>query len=366
MAMELSFNPALSQLPVYQPGRPIEEVARELGLPAESLIKLASNENPLGPSPLALDAMRAAIAKSHLYPDGNAFLLKQKLSAHLDCAPESLIFGNGSNEIIELVAHALIQSDDEVVVSQHCFAVYPIVTHLFSGRLVTVPSRGFGHDPDAMSRAITAKTKIVFIANPNNPTGTLVPAADILRLIERVPRNILLVMDEAYIEFLDEPFDLLPAVRSGAHPNLILMRTFSKIYGLAGLRVGYGIGHPELIAMLEKARQPFNLNSIAQAAATAALDDAPHLERTRDNNRTGLAALESAFASLQIEFLPSHANFVMLKVGDGARVFQEMQRRGVITRLMSAYHLPQWLRITVGTPAQNSRCIEALRAALGK
>lgn len=364
--MELPINPALAQLPVYQPGRPLEDVAREFGLPVESLIKLASNENPLGPSPMAMDAMRAAIAKSHLYPDGNAFLLKHKLSTHLDCPPECLIFGNGSNEIIELVAHALIQPTDKVVVSEQCFAVYPIVTHLFGGSLVTVPAREFGHDPDAMLKAITAKTKIVFIANPNNPTGTLVAASEILRLIEHVPRNVLLVMDEAYIEFLDDPLDLLPIVRSGSHPNLILMRTFSKIYGLAGLRVGYGIGHPDFIALLEKARQPFNLNSIAQAAATAALDDAPHLECTRENNRIGLAFLQSEFASLQLEYIPSHANFVMVKIGDGVRVFQEMQRRGVITRPMTAYHLPQWLRITVGTAAENNRCIAALRSALGK
>ncbi|MSR67155.1 MAG: histidinol-phosphate transaminase [Pedosphaera sp.] len=366
MAMELPINPALDQLPVYQPGRPLEDVAREFGLPVESLIKLASNENPLGPSPLALEAMRAAIGKTHLYPDGNAFKLKQRLSGHLDCPAECLIFGNGSNEIIELIAHALVQPGDEVVVSEHCFAVYPIVTHLFGGKLVVVPSREFGHDPEAMVRAVTAKTKVVFIANPNNPTGTLAPTAELLRLLERLPKNVLLVMDEAYIEFLDAPLDLLPVIRSGSHPNLILMRTFSKVYGLAGLRVGYGIGNPEFVARLEKARQPFNLNSIAQAAATAALEDVAHLQLTRDNNKTGLAALQAEFAALQLEFIPSHANFVMVKVGDGARVFQEMQRRGVITRPMAAYNLPQWLRITVGTPAENNRCIGALRTALGR
>src|SRR6266498_716319 len=235
-------NAALKDLPTYQPGRPIEEVARELGLPAASIIKLASNENPLGPSPVALAAMQKVLANLNLYPDGNAFYLKQKLAEKLGVTPGNLVLGNGSNEIIEFVGHALMSPGQEVVVSQYCFAVYPIVTRLFGASLVTVPAQGYAHDLPAMLRAITPRTRVVFVGNPNNPTGTLARAADIMRLIDQVPANVLLVMDEAYIEFLPEPCDLLPIIRLGQQPNLLLMRTFSKIYGLAGLRLGSGIG----------------------------------------------------------------------------------------------------------------------------
>src|SRR6266498_4145702 len=238
----LPLNPALASLPVYQPGRPIEEVARELGLAAGEVIKLASNENPLGPSPAALAAMEKSLQTLHLYPDGNAFYLKRRLADKLGVAPANLILGNGSNEIIEFVGHALMAPGQEVVVSQYCFAVYPIVTRLFGASLVTVPAQGYAHDLPAMLRAITPRTRVVFVGNPNNPTGTLARAADIMRLIDQVPANVLLVMDEAYLEFLPEPCDLLPIIRLGQQPNLLLMRTFSKIYGLAGLRLGSGIG----------------------------------------------------------------------------------------------------------------------------
>ena len=238
----LPLNPSLATLPVYQPGRPIQEVARELGLDAADIIKLASNENPLGPSPAAVAAMERAIQSLHLYPDGNAFYLKQKLAAKLNVTTTNLILGNGSNEIIEFIGHALMEPGAEVVVSEYCFAVYPIVTSLFGAKLITVPAKDHGHDIPAMLRAITPKTRVIFVANPNNPTGTLIPTADIERLIRDVPSNVLIAMDEAYIEFLDEPFDLLPMIRGGQVSNLLLMRTFSKIYGLAGLRLGYGIG----------------------------------------------------------------------------------------------------------------------------
>src|SRR5438105_1452645 len=324
MALPLSLNPALQNLPVYQPGRPVEEVARELGLPAENIIKLASNENPLGPSPAALGAMQKALLHINLYPDGNAFYLKQKLAAKLGVQTTNLLLGNGSNEIIEFVGHALLEPGVEVVVSQYGFAVYPLVTKLFRANLITVPARDYGHDLPAMLTAITPETRVIFVANPNNPTGTLAPAAELLRLVNEVPGHVLLVMDEAYLEFLDEPIDLLPLLRRGDRPNLLLMRTFSKIFGLAGLRIGYGIGHPGLIASLEKVRQPFNINSIAQAGALAALDDQGHLARTRANNALGLGYLQDSFRSLGLEFIPSHANFVLVRVGDGQRVFEEM------------------------------------------
>jgi histidinol-phosphate aminotransferase len=362
----LPFNPALANLPVYQPGRPMEEVARELGLPVAEIIKLASNENPLGPSPSALAAIERALQSLHIYPDGNAYYLKQRLAEKLGVPPANLLVGNGSNEIIELAGHALIDPGGEVVVSQFCFAVYPIVTHLFGGRLVIVPARDYGHDLPAMARAITPRTRIVFVANPNNPTGTLASAQEVKRLVSQIPPQVLLAMDEAYLEFVDQPCDLLPLIREGQVKNLLLMRTFSKIYGLAGLRVGYGIGHPELISALEKARQPFNLNAMAQIGALAALDDDEHLQRTRRNNREGLRFFEDAFRQWPLKFVPSAANFVMVEVGDGQRVFGELQKLGVIVRPMAGYQLPSWIRITVGTPAENARCLAALQKVLGR
>ena len=366
--MKLPVSPFLKNLPVYQPGRPIEEVARELGLAADSIIKVASNENPFGPSPLAVAAMQKALAGVNLYPDGNAFYLKQKLAAKLGVEPANLVLGNGSNEIIEFVAHALLGSCGapaaDVVVSQFCFAVYPIVTKLFGANLITVPAKNYGHDLPAMLRAITPRTRIVFVANPNNPTGTLAPREELIKFVNDVPDDVLLVMDEAYVEFLDDSPDLVSLIRLGARKNLILMRTFSKIYGLAGLRIGYGIGNPEFIAALEKIRQPFNINLLAQTAALAALDDVEHVRKTRQNNFAGLKLFERAFRDLKLEFVPSHANFILVRVGPGQRVFEAMQKQGVIVRPMGGYQLPEWIRISIGTPQENERCFNALKTAL--
>ncbi len=364
MSILASLNPSLKTLPVYQPGRPIEEVARELGLPAADIIKLASNENPLGPSPLALAAMRNALTQIHLYPDGNAFHLKQKLAAKLGVEPGNLILGTGSNEIIEFIGHALMKPGVDVIVSEYCFAVYPIVTYLFGANPISVPARNYGHDLPGMQAAITSDTRVIFVANPNNPTGTLARSEDVLRLIHELSDDVLLVMDEAYIDFLEEPLDLISMIRDGKKPNLILMRTFSKIYGLAGLRIGYGIGHPELIAALERIRQPFNLNSLAQAGAMAALDDTEHLRATRLNNQAGLKFFENAFREMNLEFVPSAANFILVRVGDGQRVFNELQKAGVIARPMGGYKLPEWIRISIGTKEQNARCLTELQKAL--
>lgn len=359
-----SLNPALAALPSYQPGRPIDEVARELQLPVDQIIKLASNENPLGPSPLAIAAMERALRQLHLYPDGNAFHLKKRLAEKLRVTPEHLILGNGSNEIIEFVGHAFMRPGTEIVVSEYCFAIYPIIAKLFGATLVTVPARGLGHDLPSMLRAITPRTTVIFVANPNNPTGTLAPASEINRLVQELPPNVLLVMDEAYLEFLADPPDLLPLIRSGEKPNLLLMRTFSKIYGLAGLRLGYGIAHPRLITAFEKIRQPFNINALIQAGAAAALDDHEHLERTRQNNLDGLELFRRELPNLGLEFVPSAANFILVKIGDGQRAFSELQRRGVITRPMAGYGLPEWIRISIGTPFENTRCLNALQAIL--
>jgi histidinol-phosphate aminotransferase len=361
-------NPQLERLPVYVPGRPIEAVARELGLDPASICKLASNENPLGPSPRAVEAMRAAIQRVHLYPDGSAHFLRERMAGLLDVPPANLVFGNGSNEILEMIAHGFLGPGDEVVVSQYCFAVYPIVTALAGATLVTVPVRDHSLQADipALLRAIGPRTKAVFLANPNNPTGTLTPREAVSELIAGVPEDVLLVMDEAYIEFLEDPVDCLDLVRQGTHPNLFLTRTFSKVFGLAGLRLGYGMGDPGVVAVLEKVRQPFNVNLLAQEAALAALTDADHLARTRANNRLGLDYLQAAFRQEGWEYIPSHANFVLVRVGDGHSVFKALQAKGIITRPMGSYGLGEWLRISVGTPAENHRCLEALRSLIGR
>jgi histidinol-phosphate aminotransferase len=357
-------NPTLRNLPVYQPGRPIEEVARELGLKPDAIAKLASNENPLGPSPLAMEAMQKAVSEVHRYPDGNAFHLKQRLATTLQVEPDHLILGNGSNEIIEFLGHALVRPGVDVVMSQYCFAIYQIVTLMFGGRPVVVPARDYGHDLAAMREAITPQTRLLFVANPNNPTGTLATPQEVLELVEAVPPNVLLVIDEAYFEYLENPLDLLLAIRSGQHPNLLLMRTFSKIHGLAGLRLGYGIGNPDLIAALEKIRQPFNTNAIAQAAALAALDDTAHVERSRETNFTGMQFWQDALGHDGIEYVPSAGNFILARVGDGNSVFRQLQERGVIVRPMAGYQLPEWVRISIGTHAENERCLKTLRAVL--
>jgi len=365
MAIPTPINQELKDLPAYQPGRPIEDVARELGLPAADIIKLASNENPLGPSPLAVAAMQRALTSLHLYPDGNAYYLKQKLAEKLAVQPANLLLGNGSNEIIEFVGHAYMAPGADVVVSQYCFVVYPFVTKLFGANLISVPAKNLGHDLSAMLRAITPGTRVMFVANPNNPTGTVVPREELLAFARQVPRETLLVMDEAYVAFLDDPADFIQPIARGESPNVLVMRTFSKISGLAGLRIGYGIGHPDLVAVLDKVRQPFNINSIAQAGALAALDDIEHVRRTRDNNRRGLEFFAGVFRELGLEHIPSSANFVLVRVGDGQRVFDAMQRQGVIVRPMGGYQLEEWVRITVGTVEENRRCAKALELAIG-
>jgi histidinol-phosphate aminotransferase len=366
MSLKLALNPMLKDLPVYQPGRPIEEVARELGLPVDSIIKMASNENPLGPSPLAMAAIEKALTQLHLYPDGNAFYLKHKLAQKLGVTPAHLVLGTGSNEIIEFVSHALMRPGAEVIVSQYCFAIYPIMAKMFGAKVVTVPAHDYGHDLEAMAKAVNSSTTVMFVANPNNPTGTLASTESLMKLVSAVPQNVLLVFDEAYIEFLDKPADLVSLIRKGTNPNLLVMRTFSKIYGLAGLRLGYGIGDPEFVTALEKVRQPFNVNAVAQIGALAALDDGEHIHRARQTNAQGLKFWEQACKAMGLLYVPSAANFILIQTGNGEQVFKELQKQGVIVRPMGGYQLPEFVRISVGTPSENERCLAALKKVLGK
>ncbi len=354
-------NSFVCDVPVYEPGRPIEEVARELGLKPAGIIKLASNENALGPSPQAVAAMRAALPTAHLYPDGGAFYLRQALAKKLGVGMDNLIIGCGSNEIIEFLYHAFVAPGDEVVAGDRAFVIYKIMAQMFQARCVEVPFRGHTHDLNAMRAAITAKTKLVFVANPNNPTGTQVSNAALARFIRSLPPHVIGVLDEAYVEFLDDP---PPSLEWALRRRVVVLRTFSKIVGLAGLRIGYGIAQPDCIALLQKVRQPFNVNAIALAGARAALGDTAHIRRTKAMTRQGLRYLYRELDRLNLEYVPSCANFVLVRVGEGDRVFQALQERGVIVRPMRGYKMPEWIRVTVGLPAANRRFARALAAAL--
>jgi histidinol-phosphate aminotransferase len=355
-------NPQLRDLAAYEPGKPIEETARELGVLPEEIIKLASNENPLGPSPKAIKALREAVGSAQLYPDGGGFLLRNALAAKLGCARENIILGNGSNEIIEFVGHAFLRPGDNVITFQHAFIAYKLIAALFDARTIEIPTPDFHCDLNAILSAVTSKTKVIFLANPNNPTGTFLPADKIDNFIARVPENVVTVLDEAYFEFLDDPPDSLRHVREGR--NVIVLRTFSKIHGLASLRVGYGIARAEIIDVLQKTRQPFNVNGLAQIAALAALEDNDYLAKTKQIIDTGRAFLEKEFAAMKLRFVPSAGNFVFVYVGNGPAIFKQMLARKIIVRPLVGYGLPEWLRITVGTMEQNTKCIEALKQVL--
>lgn len=355
-------NRFVCDLVAYEPGKPIDETARELGLDPSSIVKVASNENPLGPSPLAKAAMRDALEESHIYPDGGGYRLRHAIAEKFNLDTANVILGNGSNEIIELLCHTFLNRDTELIAAKHAFVVYKLMATLFGAKYVEVPDPDFTHDLDAMAAAINDNTRLVFIANPNNPTGTMVGEEAIDRFMAKVPDHVVVVFDEAYHEFPDSPPDTLKYVRDGR--NVCVLRTFSKIHGLAALRVGYGLAPKPLADLLQKARQPFNVNSIGQAGALAALSDQAHIDETLRINREGLAFYEEAFRSRGLEFVPSHANFLLVKTGDGDCVFRDMLKQGVIVRAMSSYKLPDWVRISIGTPQQNRRCLEVLDAVL--
>jgi histidinol-phosphate aminotransferase len=355
-------NSQLQDLVAYEPGKPIEDVARELGLDPASIIKLASNENPLGPSPKAQEAMRTLVSETHIYPDGGGWKLRRAIADKFSLDMSNVILGCGSNEVIEFIGHAFLKPGDNIITAGHAFLVYKLMAKVFGAETIEVPDPGFVHDLDAMAAAITPNTKEIFIANPNNPTGTLVTQEQIDRFMDKVPTHVIVVFDEAYYEFVDNPPDTLKYVRAGR--NVVVLRTFSKIQGLAGLRIGYGLGPPELIEILQRTRQPFNTNALAQAAALAGLLDDDHQAKTKAITDEGRTYLQDQFAAMGLEYVPSFANFVLVKVGDGNAVFKAMMQQGVIIRAMAAYKLPEWVRISIGTMPQNQRCIEVLKQVL--
>jgi len=358
MTLSSLVNPTVLSQPVYEPGKPIEDVARELGLDPAGIIKLASNENPLGSSPLGVAAAIKALSQGELYPDGGCVVLRQKLAAKHGLAAGQIVVGNGSNEILEMLGHVFLRPGDEVVMGAPAFIVYKLVALLFGARPVEVPLVNHRHDLAALAQAITPRTKLVFLPSPNNPTGTANGAEEIAAFVRALPEHVVFVFDEAYAEYLDNPPDLSALITEGR--KVIGLRTFSKIYGLASVRVGYGYASAELAGLLNRVRQPFNVNAIGQAAAAAALDDEAFVNRTRTINAAGLRQFEAGFTVLGLEWVPSVANFMLVKVGDGARVYAELQKRGVIVRPMKPYGMPQWLRVTVGTEAQNQRLLGSL------
>ena len=356
-------NQHLHALVPYEPGKPVDEVARELGLDPTEVVKLASNENPLGPSPKAKAAMIDALDQAHIYPDGGGWRLRSAIADKFGLGMKNVILGNGSNEIIEFVGHAFLRPGDQIITARHAFVVYKFMATLFGAETVEVPDPGFKHDLEAMADAITPRTRAVIIANPNNPTGTAVTQAEVDRFMGRVPDEVVVVFDEAYYEFLEAPAETLKFIREG-RGNVVVLRTFSKIQGLAGLRIGYGLGGKEVVEILQKTRQPFNTNAIAQAGALAGLLDDEHQERTRQVTRAGRGQLERGFAGLGLEFVPTQANFILVRTGRSTALFKAMLQRGVIIRDMASYDLPDWVRISIGTAAQNEKCLEVLGECL--
>jgi len=348
----------------YLPGKPISELARELGLAEADIVKLASNENPLGPSPLALAAAQDALYDMALYPDGAGFALKAKLAAKCKVSASQIVLGNGSNDVLDMAARVFLSPGTTSVYSQHAFAVYSIATLTVGAQGIAVPAKNYGHDLAAMRAAIRDDTRVLWIANPNNPTGTFLPWAEVEAFLETVPPQVLVVLDEAYGEFLPAAERCDTAAWLARFPNLLIVRTFSKAYGLAGLRVGYGLCGVEVAGLLNRVRHPFNVNAPALAAAEAALDDADFLARSYALNTAGMAQLAAGLSALGVDGVPSKGNFLLAKVGDAARINTELLKRGVIVRPVANYGLPEFLRVSVGLAGQNARFLDALKACL--
>ena len=349
----------------YQPGKPISELAREMGLDERTIVKLASNENPRGIGPRTRAAIDSALGDIARYPDGNGFELKQALARRYGVDMGSIVLGNGSNDVLELVALAFLGPGRAAVFSQHCFAVYPLATQARGARSIVVPAKNYGHDLEAMARAIDDETYVAWIANPNNPTGTFARHEEVEAFLKRVPERVLVVLDEAYNEYLPPELRGDSARLLKRHPNLVITRTFSKAYGLAGLRVGYALAHPSVADVMNRVRQPFNVNSIALAAAAAALDDMEFVARSYAENLQGLRALEEGARTLGLDYIPSHGNFITIRVGKAPEIYKKLLKRGVIVRPVGGgYGLNEHLRVTVGTAAENERFLGALAASL--
>lgn len=348
----------------YLPGKPISELAREMGIPEAGIVKLASNENPLGMSHRAREALMAKLGEVARYPDGNGFALKSALSRRLKVGMEQIVLGNGSNDVLDMAARAFLAPGLSAVYSRYAFAVYPLATQAVGATGIEVAAKNYGHDLSAMAAAIRPETRVIFVANPNNPTGTFVSGPELERFLEAVPADVLVVLDEAYTEYLsaEQRYDALAWLPR--FPNLMISRTFSKAYGLAGLRVGYGLGQPAVIDLLNRVRQPFNVSSLGLAAAEAALEDEEFLAKSAELNRRGMSQLLEGLRALGLSTIPSAGNFVTVRVGDAAAVNARLLKQGVIVRPIAGYGMPEWLRVSIGLAEENARFLDALRASL--
>lgn len=354
---------SIANLQPYVPGKPIAELQRQYGL--KDIVKLASNESPLGPSQAVLAAIALSTREMTRYPDGSGFELKHALAEKFALTTDQLTLGNGSNDVLEVIARCFAQPGDEVIFSQHAFAVYPIVTQAIGATAVEVPAKEFGHNLSGMLAAITAQTKLIFIANPNNPTGTYLPQSEIKQFLSQLPERVIVVLDEAYLEYSAPTEDSLQWLMQ--FPNLIVTRTFSKAYGLAGLRVGYAVSSSIIANLLNRLRQPFNVNSFALSAAVAALGDTDYLQRAKDLNEAGMAQFIAGFGALGLEYIPSKGNFICVDVGrSAASVYEDLLHEGIIVRPIAGYGLPNHLRISIGLHAENSCCLEALHKVLAR
>ena len=352
----------VTKLQPYVPGKPIEELERELGI--TDIVKLASNENPLGPSDKVLAAITEAAKEVTRYPDGNGFVLKSALADKYKLNVEQVTLGNGSNDVLELIARAFVSPNDEVLFSQYAFAVYPLVTQAIGAQAVIASARDYGHDLQAMSTLISEYTKLIFIANPNNPTGTFIPADELEAFVAQVPEHVLVVLDEAYVEYGDQDIDTISWLAK--YSNLIITRTFSKAYGLAGLRVGYALSHPEIADLLNRIRQPFNVNALALTSAAVALKDDAYIKQTKQLNDQGMAQLVAGFDRLSLRYIPSKGNFITVDVQrNGDEVFSALLHQGVIVRPVGNYGLPQHIRVSIGLEDENQRFLDALTTTIG-
>lgn len=356
--------PYIRAISPYQSGKPITELAREMGLAVDSIVKLASNENPLGMSPKAKAALEKAIGTLERYPDD--FALKKALSEHTGLGMERIVLGNGSNDLLDIVARVFLAPGRSALFSQHAFAIYPLATIAAGGEPIAVPAKDFGHDLDAMLAALRPDTRLIWLANPNNPTGTFLPYPQIKAFLQALPADVAVVLDEAYYEYLSPSERIETTAWLAEFPNLLITRTFSKVYGLAGLRIGYGLTSEAVADLMNRVRQPFNCNNLALAAAIAALDDHEFVAQSYALNRAGMEQIVAGLKRLGVAHIPSHGNFVTFKAGDAAAVDRELLRQGVIVRPIAGYGMPEWLRVTIGTGAENVRFLAALEKSLEK